>query len=137
MKSVIILISAILFSAAGFAQTTRLTAESFREFMPQVSEATLGDDNGSTGTQITLPQQTFQSEQTSSTGGESGVVVQEEITAGVVVQEEITAGVVQEELISGRMGSEENHFITFIQKVTGNIKAGVKNLIDGKLFSNE
>lgn len=128
MKSVIILISAILFSAAGFAQTTRLTAESFREFMPQMEQATLGEDNGPAGTQFNLPQQTFQSEQTSSTGGESGVVVQEEITAGVVVQEEITAGVVQEELISGRMGSEENHFTEFIHQLTEKLNLFIQKL---------
>lgn len=121
MKSLIVILTVILFSTAGYAQTARLSAESFREFMPQVSQATLGSDNGNTGTQINLPQQTFQTEQTSAGGGESGVVVQEEITAGVVVQEEITAGVVQEELNAGRMGNEENHFSQFIQNISEKI----------------
>lgn len=128
MKSVIILISTILFSAAGYAQTTRLSAESYRELMPQMEQASLGEDNGPTVPQFNLPQQTFQSEQTSSTGGESGVVVQEEITAGVVVQEEITAGVVQEELVSGRMGSEENNFSQFIHNLSQKLNSFIQKL---------
>lgn len=108
-----------------------MSPSAFRNFMPQVSQASLGDDNGASGPAINLPSQTFQTSQTSGEGADNGVVVQEEITAGVVVQEEITAGVVQEELNAGRLGNDEKHFTLFIHTISEKL-SGIIQKLKGK-----